>query len=83
MKFTVDQRKVYMELKENMLSATSPDEVKYYSNQIHDLLDQIEKESPISKITIPKEVREEYEKFIVHLKDATNSKEVLYYEKNT
>jgi len=80
MKFTEDQRKVFMELKENMLAAISPDEVKFYSNQIHELLDQIEKEIPISKTAMSKEDREEYERLIVHLLDATNSKEVQYYE---
>ncbi|MGN7299564.1 hypothetical protein [Ferdinandcohnia sp. SAFN-114] len=78
--FTEDQRKVFTELKENMLAATSPEEVKLYTNQIHELLDLIEKESPNPKMAMPKEIRKEYEKLIVHLQDATSSKEVLYYE---
>jgi len=80
MKFTEEQRKVFKELNDKMLAATSPDEVEYYSKQIHELLDRIEDVGPVSKISMSKEDRDEYELLIVHLREATNSKEVLYYE---
>jgi hypothetical protein len=42
MKLSEKERKTLKELKEKLLDATHPEEVKYYFNQINELLDKIE-----------------------------------------
>lgn len=41
---TVEQRNLYNSLKDQMMDAVTADEVRYFANLMHELLDQVELE---------------------------------------
>lgn len=46
---TEEQRNLYNSLKDQMMDAVTADEVRYYANQMHKLLDQVELEMEKAK----------------------------------
>ncbi|GLO68358.1 MULTISPECIES: hypothetical protein [Oceanobacillus] len=74
-----EEMQEFINLKQYLIDSTSSEEIKYYSEQIHLLLDKAESGSErISKFT--NEQRELYMKYLKRLQDADNIEDIQLYE---
>lgn len=73
------QKTMFDELSDNLLHAKSRNEIEYYSEKIHMLLDEVEVDSPKEEI-FTQEQLELYHKYKQELLNARTSKDITFYE---